>query len=113
MTFLKQTTIGAVLLAAACGGSQVPAQQMAKSQASIRAAREVGAENEPQAALHLKMAQDREARAEKKSRQGDNDAAKALFEEAQVDAEFALALARKQQAETASAGARQKLEEPQ
>jgi hypothetical protein len=110
MTFLKQTTISAVLLAAACGGSPVPAQQMAKSQAAIRAAGEVGAENEPQAALHLKMAKDREARAEQQSRQGDNQAAKALFEEAQVDAEFALALARKQEAESERDQAQHQLE---
>jgi hypothetical protein len=111
MRVLKQSTlVGAVLLSAACGQSQVPAQQMAQSQSAIRAASEVGAENQPQAALHLKMAKDREARAEKLSREGDNESAKALLEEAQVDADLALALARKQQAETSSEQAKSQLE---
>jgi hypothetical protein len=111
MTIFKQATIvGAVMLAAACGGGQVPAQQMAESQSAIRAASEVGAENYPQAALHLKMAKDREARAEKLSRDGDNDAAKALLEESQADAELALALARKEQAQVSSDQAKRQLE---
>jgi len=108
--FKHGTIIGVVMLAAACGGSQVPAQQMAQSQAAIRAASEVGAENHPQASLHLKMAKDRTARAEKLSREGDNDAAKALLEEAQADAELALALTRKEQAEASSDQAKQQLE---
>jgi hypothetical protein len=111
MTIFKRATIvGAVMLAAACSESQVPAQQMAQSQSAIRAASEVGAENYPQAALHLKMAKDREARAEKMSRDGDNESAKALLEESQADAELALALARKQQAEASSDQAKRQLE---
>ena len=113
MTCFRHTTISVVLLAAACGGSPVPAHQMATSQAAIRAADELGAENHPQAALHLKMARDREARAEKLSREGDNESAKALLEEAQVDAEFALVIARKQQAEQSSEQAKRQLEEQQ
>jgi len=112
MTSLKHgTIISAAMLAAACGGTQVPAKQMADSQASIRAASEVGAESNPSAALHLKMAKDREARGERCSRNGDNEAAKAFFEEAQADAELALALTRKQQAETSQAEATQRLGE--
>src|SRR5437016_4572388 len=91
MTVLKPSMIiSAVMLAAACGGGEVPARQMAQSQSAIRAASEVGAENHPQAALHLKMAKDRATRADKLSRQGDNDAAKSLYEEAEADAALAL-----------------------
>lgn len=114
MTILRHGTIVcAVMLAAACGSNQVPAQQMAQSQSAIRAASEVGAENHPQASLHLKMAKDREARAEKLSREGDYESAKALLEESQVDAELALALTRKQQAETSSDQAKRQLETAQ
>jgi len=112
MTLFKQSTIiTVVILAAACGGSQVPAEQMAQSHAAIRAASEVGAADHPQAALHLKLAKDRTARGEKLIRQGDNDAAKASFEEATADADLALALTRKQQAETGRDQAKQQLGE--
>ena len=56
------------------------------------------------------MAKDREARAEKLSRDGDNESAKALLEESQADAELALAMARKEQAQTTSDQAKRQLE---
>jgi hypothetical protein len=99
-----------IALTAACGSSEVPAKQMAESQASIRAASEVGAEQHPQAALHLKMARDQIAKAEALSRDGEHDAAKQLLKQAELDAELALTLTREQQAESSAEQAQQQLE---
>jgi hypothetical protein len=91
--------IAGALVAGACGGaSEAPTQQMAQSQAAIRAASEVGADSNPQAALHLKMAKDRYTRAEALDKKGDHESAAALLDEARVDAELALSLTREQQA---------------
>jgi len=88
-----------VLLAGACGGANdAPTQQIAESQAAIRAATEVGADSEPQAALHLKMAKDRMNRAEALNAKGDYAEASALVDEARADAELALSLTREQSA---------------
>lgn len=89
---------GAVLALCACGSSDVPAKQLAESEAAIRAASEVGAKDNPQAALHLKLARDRYDQAQVLSKEGEQESAKVLLEKAEVDAELALALTRKEQA---------------
>jgi hypothetical protein len=91
MLFASCTVLG-------CGSSSVPVTQLADAESSIRAAHEVGAEGTPDAALQLKMARDRLARAKALSAQGENDEARALLQEAEVDAELALLLTRKEQA---------------
>jgi hypothetical protein len=115
MTHIKATTIiGAVLLGAACGsGTQVPAQDLAQSQASIRAASEAGAENNPAAAARLKVANDTVERAEKVARDGDVASAKALLKDAQADADLALALTRADDAEQRTLQAKRRLESVQ
>lgn len=97
--------VGALLAAVGCGGSDVPVRQLADAEASIRAAKEVGAENTPDAALQLKMANDRLNRAKQLSADGENETAAALLEEAEVDAELALLIARKEDAQTKAASA--------
>lgn len=99
-----------LLLAAACGSSEVPAQQLAKSEAAIRAAQEVGAADDPQAALYLKMARDRMQRARALSSEGERDQAERLLDQAEADAELALALTRERQAESEANRAQQQLE---
>lgn len=102
MQWFKQSTLAAGLSlgALACAGSEVPAKQLADAEASIRAAREVGAENTPDAALQLKMANDRLARAQALSAEGENESAALLLKEAEADAELALLLARKEEAQS-------------
>lgn len=111
MTALKRITLPiGMALAAACGASEVPAQQIASSEAAIRAASEVGAERHPQAALHLKHARDRLTRAQMLSREGKTEEAERLLEQAEVDAELALVLTRKQQAQDQAERAREQLD---
>ena len=61
-----QRDLGGAVLAAlamiACGGAAAPTQKLTNTQAAIRGAQEVGAEQNPKAALHLKMARDQVAR---------------------------------------------------
>jgi hypothetical protein len=78
---------------AACASMPPPHDRQASSEAAVRAAREVGAEQIPQAALHLKLAQEQADKAKALMRAGDNEEAAYLLLRAQSDAELALALA--------------------
>jgi hypothetical protein len=107
MNWLKGIVVpvGGLLVAVGCGGSEVPHRQLADAESSIRAAKEVGAENTPDAALQLKMANDRLERAKQLSNEGEHEEAQALLEEAEVDAELALLIARKEDAQAKAANA--------
>ncbi len=76
----------------ACGGAAVPQAQLTDAKASTSAAEAVGAKDEPQAALHLKMAQDAIVDAEKRIEAGENEQALPLLERARSDAELARAI---------------------
>jgi flagellar capping protein FliD len=95
------------LFVVGCGGSAVPLDKLTDAKATVRAAQEAGAETTPQAALHLKMANDELASAQKAMDDKDNDRARLLLNQAQSDADLSLALARgtteKQQAQDAQA----------
>jgi len=67
---------------------------MARSEASVRAAQEVGGQNDPQAALHLKLAQEELDQAKQLMNDGDNKRADYVLLRADADAELAVALAR-------------------
>jgi hypothetical protein len=89
----------------ACASAPPPNDRVASSESAIRGASEVGAEQVPQAALHLKLAQEQLQKAKALMRDGDNNAAAFVLLRAQADAELALAMAResKMQAEARQA----------
>jgi hypothetical protein len=87
-----------IALVAACASSPVPADRLAKSTAAIRSAHEVGAERVPNAALHLKVANEELQLAKHLISDGDNSRAEYVLLRAQVDADTALQLARENQA---------------
>jgi len=89
--------IVALGLVAGCGASAVPVAASTDARAAISAAEAVGAETQPQAALHLKMARDQVRQADMLIRDGDNDEARLVLGRAKVDAELALALSREAQ----------------
>jgi hypothetical protein len=93
------TLAGSSMLGIACGSSQLPASKLADAESGIRAAREVGAQDTPKAALHLKLAQDGLQRAQAQSKDGDSERAEATLEEAKVDAELAVLLAKQEASE--------------
>lgn len=78
-------------LLSACGSAAVPAGKLTNTQGTIRAAEEVGAERTPQAALHLKLARDQLAQAERLIREGDTEEAELVLNQAQADADLAVA----------------------
>jgi uncharacterized protein DUF4398 len=89
------TTLGILLLAtSACGGYPPPNDRMMASVAAARSAREVGAQSSPQAALHLKLADEEIAKAKALIADGDNERAEYTLIRAKADAELALSLAK-------------------
>jgi hypothetical protein len=85
--------LAVVALMGACSHNGPPAAS-ADAKAAISAAEAVGAQSEPQAALHLKLARDQTTRADALSRDGKDDEARRMIERAKVDAEIALVLTR-------------------
>lgn len=79
----------------ACGGSvPAPTQRLADAQSAERSARELGAEEQPQAQLSLKLAQDQITEAQKAMEEGDNARADSLLIRAHADATLAISQAR-------------------
>lgn len=95
LTGLALFVLGGAACATATPGLN---ERLAASEASARGAREAGAENEPQAKLHLKMAQDQIALARKLQADKPEEAAR-LLERAKADAELAVGLTRAGQAQ--------------
>jgi hypothetical protein len=104
-------TLAGLWALSACASSEPPIKQLADAQASIRAANELGADQSPEAALHVKLARDRVERAQALNREGEHEQAKHALEEADHDAEVAVALLKQQASEDRAAAAKQKADE--
>ncbi|WP_437683261.1 DUF4398 domain-containing protein [Sorangium sp. So ce131] len=99
---MRKTVILTLLGASAAGcAARAPAfhERLIASQASIRAAEEVGADMIPRADLHLRLAREQLQRAERLSAEGARERARLMVMRAQADAELALAFAREERAE--------------
>lgn len=97
MTYLKSlltVTSLAAAFAGACGSAAMPLDKLTDAKSTVRAAQEAGAANTPQAELHLKMANDELASAQKAINDNDGARAQLLLNQAQSDADLSLALAR-------------------
>jgi hypothetical protein len=77
-----------------CAGSPVPNAKVASSEAAVRAAQETGSKSIPQAALHLKLAEEQLQSAKALIRDDENERAEYVLMRAQADAELAIALSR-------------------
>ena len=77
---------------AGCASTPVPNAKIASSEGAIRAAEETGSKNIPQAALHLKLAEEQLQTAKTLIRENDNKRAEYVLMRAQADAELAIAL---------------------
>ena len=93
---IKYTLLAASLAfaIAGCASYAAPNEHLATSMASLRAAQEVGAERDPQAALHVRLAQEEVNRAKKLLADGDNERADYETMRANADAQLALMLMR-------------------
>lgn len=103
------SSLATSLLLVGCGASHPPpTQQMADTQAATRSATELGAQKEPSAQLHLKLAEEQMGLAKNAMKKEDNELAGRLLVRAKADAELAVALMREDAAKhTAVAAANQ------
>ena len=83
-----------VMGAPGCSSYPVPNTKVASSEAAIRAAHETGSRDVPQAALHLKLAEEQLELAKKLIRNNENERASYVLSRAEADAELSLALSR-------------------
>ncbi len=79
-------------LVAGCGRTVMSPPKLVATEGSVRGAEEVGASDEPEAGLQLKLAQDQLAKAKVLSKQGNGEEADRLLARAEVDADLAIAL---------------------
>ncbi len=92
-----------LLLGVGCAGTYpAPTQQMADVQSADRSATELGAQNNPRAQLHLKLAEEQIKLAKKAMDDDDNKRADGLLMRAKADAELAVALTREDNATMAA-----------
>ena len=88
---VRALTGAMITMTAACGASYPPpTQPLADAQAASRSAQELGADADPAAKLHLKLAQEQTANAAKLMGDGENKRAEALLLRAKEDAELSL-----------------------
>jgi len=80
----------------ACAGAELNQTRATDVQAALLAAEQVGAGDQPKAALHLQLAKEQMESAKRLAADGDQTNSNLLLERAKVDAELALQLARTQ-----------------
>ena len=96
-------------LAAGCA-AEFPARQLARTEAAVRAADDLGADQVPRAAVYLDMAEDSLQLARSYMATEEIEAAKMALDRASYDAEVALAIAREEQTRQQAMGARKAIE---
>jgi hypothetical protein len=87
-------TLVAVAAVGACSSYPMPAQRLASAEGATRSAEEVGAAQDPRAAMHLKLAKNQLDQAKALINDGDYKRADFVLLRAKHDAELALTLAR-------------------
>lgn len=83
-----------VLVSVGCASGGMNQEKHSDALAAVRAAQELGAPGNPDAALHLQLAKEQIASAEKLYREGETARGDRMLERAKADAELALALAK-------------------
>jgi hypothetical protein len=83
----------AALLVAGCASTKAT-KEFTQAKASIRAAEEIGADQEPQAAFYLAKAREKFQQGEQLIEENEGEEAVWTLEKAQADADLALAMAR-------------------
>ncbi len=82
----------------ACAGAQLPQARLSSAESAVRAAEVGGAEEIPRGKLHIKYARDQIAQAKELIEAKDYEEADLLLQRAEIDAQYALALAREKDA---------------
>lgn len=95
MKFFKFAIAMPILVGISFGGcATVRPLHTETSTAAIRSAEELGAQEVPQASLHLQLAKENVAAAEALNKDGKDDEGRSLLLRAEADAELAIALSR-------------------
>ena len=84
----------ALLVITGCATATLPADRLTSLEASIRAADEVAAGQQPQPSLHVRLAEEELAQAKQLAKNGDAERAELFLQMADADASLALALTR-------------------
>jgi hypothetical protein len=96
----------------ACGSSiPPPSDRLASAEAAARSARELGAEREPKAQLHLRLASEQIEQAKKLMADGDNKRADLILQRANSDAELAVMLAKENSTRAEAEKAQEKVKQ--
>jgi uncharacterized protein DUF4398 len=107
---MRKLCLATVMLATACGGAAVPQETLTAAKAAVAGAEVAGAASEPSAALHLKLAKEQLAKAEKLIEDGDNEEAASVIDRAQADADLSFSLAKEAGAKKEAADTHEQLE---
>lgn len=91
-------TLVTLMASAGCGGYPPPKQSLAQALNAVELAEQAGAEQTPEAAHLLHLAQEQSLEAKRLMDAGDNERAELLTQRARSDAELALVLAREEAA---------------
>ena len=90
---------------AACAARPLPAARVGSAEAAVLAARAHGAARLPDAAMHVRLAEDQIARARRLIGEGEHERAEWFLVRAEADATLAAALAREAEQKDAAAHA--------
>jgi hypothetical protein len=101
-SFKLIASVATLATMAGCASYPIPVQHMADAEGAARSANDVGAGQNPQATLHLKMANEELAQAKQLVADGDNEKADSVLVRAKADGELALGEARESQAQAAA-----------
>lgn len=101
---------GLAVALTACGSSPMPTARAASSEAAVRSAHEVGADAVPEAALHVRMAEDQLRTGHKLIKDGEAEKADLVLRRSQADAELAIGITRATKAKASSDAAQSKLQ---
>jgi hypothetical protein len=110
ITFRGALVALGVGLAGCTSSHQLPANYV-PAQSAISAADAVGAEQQPQGALHLKMARDQVNAAKSYANDGNDQKAALMLERARADAEMALMVTREAHADNDASQAERRVKE--
>ena len=91
---MKTTLVIACAAFVGCGSAPVPADKLAKTAASVKSAEELGADKDPNAALHLRLAREEVESAKNLIKDSDNERAGFVLDRASADADAAREIAR-------------------
>jgi hypothetical protein len=91
-----------VATTASCAARPLPAARVGSAEAAVRSARDHGAMRLPDAAMHLRLAEDQVVRARRLINEGEHERAAWLLVRAEADATVADALAREAEQKSAA-----------